>query len=65
MVYPMEQLEKNLMSTESQLLYKLCLEQMETNRLLTILTSEKEQTEETSDSHMEAPQKRRGRPKSA
>jgi hypothetical protein len=65
MIYPIEQIEGNLLSTEHQLLYKLYLEQRETNRLLSILTNEKEQTEEMSDSHIEAPHKRRGRPRTA
>lgn len=56
MIYPMEQLEKNLMSTESQLLYKLCTEQMETNRLLSLLVGEKQQPVEGNIDHLKRPQ---------
>jgi len=45
MIYPIEQIQKNLLSTEHQLLYKLYEAQTKTNRLLTLLVGETKQEE--------------------
>lgn len=44
MLYPLDQLEKQLSRTEHHLMYHLILEQQETNRMLHELTRKEEQT---------------------